>query len=71
MTMGRPTESLNDIELTRELAHAHLKRHDTFLTGSADALRNHSRRTAELELAYARRFSAAVVDAEQKVVDLS
>lgn len=68
---GIAAAELTDLDLTRELAHAHLKRHDTFLTGSAHALANHTLRTCELEREYARRFADSVADAEQKVRDLS
>lgn len=68
---GIAADELSDLDLTRELAHAHLKRHDTFLTGSAHALANHSVRTAELEREYARRFPDVVTDADQKLRDLS
>ena len=71
MTSGIPAAELSDLDLTRELAYAHLKRHDTFITGSAKALANHTWRTAELELEYARRFPDYVSESEQKVNDLS
>ncbi|MCW2778655.1 MAG: hypothetical protein JWN17_2380 [Frankiales bacterium] len=71
MTTGSATDELSDLDLVRELAYAHSRRHDTFVNGSAHALANHSRRTAELELAYARRFGDVVAEAEQKVRDLS
>lgn len=71
MTTGIAAAELSDLDLTRELAYAHLKRHDTFITGSAHALANHTRRTTELELEYARRFADSVTEADQKARDLA
>jgi hypothetical protein len=64
--MGIPAEELSDDDLDRELAHAHEKRHDIFLHGTVDQLRNHSTRTRELEHAYLRRFADKVADADAK-----
>src|SRR4051794_13720613 len=48
--------------LTRELAPLHQPRHETFLHGSPDALREHSSRLAALEGEYLRRHSDREVD---------
>ena len=66
MTHGIPASELSDDDLERELAHAHEKRHDIFVDGTVDQLRNHSARTAELEQAYLERFSDRVKDAAEK-----
>lgn len=66
MTHGIPADDLADDDLERELAHAHEKRHDIFIDGSVDQLRNHSARTHELEQAYMRRFADCVKDAAAK-----
>jgi len=50
----RATE-LSEEDLSRELAHLHETRHDTFLTGTASALQNHTDRMLELEAEYTRR----------------
>jgi hypothetical protein len=67
MSQGIPASKLSDEDLERELAHAHEKRHDIFVGGTVDQLRNHSERTHELEQAYLQRFADRVNDAEQKV----
>ena len=64
--MGIPADELADDDLERELAHAHEKRHDIFVAGTVDQLRNHSVRTHELEQAYLRRFAHKVADADAK-----
>jgi hypothetical protein len=66
MTHGIPASDLSDDDLERELTHAHEKRHDIFVDGTVDQLRNHSSRTAELEQAYLERFSDRVKDAAEK-----
>lgn len=66
MTNGIPGDELSDDDLERELAHAHEKRHDIFMTGTVDQLRNHSARTSELERAYLVRFTDRVTDAQEK-----
>lgn len=71
MSTGIAAAELSDLDLTRELTYAHLKRHDTFLTGSAHALANHSRRTTELEREYAQRFADSVAEADKKVQNLT
>jgi hypothetical protein len=53
---------LAEDDLLRELAHLHRTRHDTFLHGAADALREHSSRCAELEEEYLRRHPERDVD---------
>jgi uncharacterized protein DUF6158 len=67
MSEGIPAEQLSDEDLERELAHVHEKRHDIFVDGTADQLRNHSARTRQLEQAYLNRFSDRVKDAAQKL----
>ena len=56
MTMGIPPAELDDDDLERELRHMHETRHETFMNGSADALRHHTERMFALEEEYARRF---------------
>ena len=59
---GVPPENLAEADLLRELEHLHTTRHGTFLHGSADALREHSSRTALLEEEYLRRHPEREVD---------
>ena len=59
---GVPPEDLAETDLLRELAHLHTTRHDTFLHGAPDALREHSSRTAVLEAEYLRRHPERDVD---------
>ena len=59
---GVPPEDLEEPDLVRELEHLHRTRHETFLHGSADALRAHINRTAELEQEYLRRHPERDVD---------
>jgi hypothetical protein len=66
MSEGIPGTELSDDDLERELKHAHEKRHDILLDGTVDQLRNHGRRTAELERAYLERFADRVKDAAEK-----
>ncbi|MBV8992231.1 MAG: hypothetical protein JO287_00680 [Pseudonocardiales bacterium] len=61
MSGVRP-EDLAEEDLLRELEHLHTTRHDTFLHGSSDALREHSNRTAQLEDEYLRRHPEREVD---------
>lgn len=61
MSGVRP-EDLAESDLLRELQHLHETRHDAFLHGSADALRTHTSRTAELEGEYLRRHPEREVD---------
>ena len=49
---GVSPEDLAETDLIRELEHLHRTRHDTFLHGAADALREHTRRSVELEQEY-------------------
>jgi hypothetical protein len=65
--VGIPASDLDDDDLERELTHAHEKRHDIFVGGTADQLANHSSRTHELEAEYLRRFADRVKDASEKV----
>jgi SAM-dependent methyltransferase len=64
--VGIPAAELEDDDLERELTHAHEKRHDIFVDGTADQLANHSSRTHELEAEYLRRFADRVKDASAK-----
>jgi hypothetical protein len=59
---GVNPHDLAESDLIRELAHLHRTRHDTFLHGSPDALREHSSRLAELEGEYLRRHPEREVD---------
>jgi hypothetical protein len=59
---GVRPEDLAESDLLRELQHLHETRHDAFLHGSADALRTHTSRTAELEGEYLRRHPEREVD---------
>jgi len=59
---GINPHDLAESDLIRELAHLHRTRHDTFLHGSPDALREHSSRLAELEGEYLRRHPEREVD---------
>lgn len=59
---GVPAEKLAEPDLLRELEHLHTTRHDTFLHGAPDALREHTSRTAELEDEYLRRHPEREVD---------
>ena len=59
---GVNPNDLDETDLIRELEHLHRTRHDTFLHGAPDALREHGRRTAELEREYLRRHPERDVD---------
>jgi uncharacterized protein DUF6158 len=59
---GVNPEDLAEPDLVRELAHLHRTRHDTFLHGSSDALREHSTRLAVLENEYLLRHPEREVD---------
>ena len=59
---GVSPQDLAEADLIRELSHLHRTRHDTFLHGSPDALREHSSRLAELEAEYLRRRPEREVD---------
>lgn len=61
MSGVRP-QVLAEGDLLRELQHLHTTRHDAFLHGSPDALREHSQRMAELEGEYLRRHPEREVD---------
>lgn len=67
--VGIAAGDLSDEDLDRELTHAHEKRHDIFLTGTADQLINLSNRTRELECEYLRRFGNRVAEAAAKSED--
>lgn len=60
--LGVDAAELDDEDLLRELASLHRTRHDTLRHGAVDALRQHSRRVAELEVEYMRRFPEREVD---------
>ena len=47
---------LSDDDLAREVSHLHSTRHDTFISGSEDALEAHTKRMLSLEAEYLRRF---------------
>jgi hypothetical protein len=59
---GVSPEDLAESDLIRELEHLHRTRHDTFLHGAPDALREHTSRSAELEQEYLRRHPERDVD---------
>lgn len=63
---GIPGADLSDDDLDRELRHVHEKRHDIFVDGTAEQLRNLTRRTGELEDEYLRRFPDRVTEAAEK-----
>ena len=67
MSEGIPGSDLSDDDLERELRHVHEKRHDIFVDGTAEQLRNHSVRAQELEQAYLERFADRVKDAAGKL----
>jgi hypothetical protein len=54
--------SLTESDLIRELKQLHQTRHETFLHGPADALREHTDRSDELEREYLRRHPDRDVD---------
>lgn len=59
---GVSPNDLAETDLIRELEHLHRTRHDTFLHGAPDALREHGSRTAELEREYLRRHPERDID---------
>ena len=59
---GVSPEDLAETDLIRELEHLHRTRHDTFLHGAPDALRQHTSRSAELENEYLRRHPERDID---------
>ena len=59
---GVNPQDLAEADMIRELAHLHRTRHDTFIHGSPDALREHSSRLTELEGEYLRRHPEREVD---------
>jgi hypothetical protein len=67
MTAGIAASDLADADLERELTHVHEKRHDIFLTGTADSLSNNISRMLELEQAYLERFGDLVPEATAKI----
>lgn len=69
MATGIPPAELSDEDLERELAHAHEKRHEILLDGTADQWHNLRVRTDELERGYVERFSGRVKDAGTKLAE--
>lgn len=67
--VGIAPSDLSDEDLERELTHVHEKRHDIFLSGTADQLINLTSRARELECEYLRRFGDRVVEAAAKSED--
>jgi hypothetical protein len=67
MTEGVPADELSDEDLERELTHIHEKRHDIFVSGTADQWRNNVLRTQQLERAYLQRFADRVPEASDKL----
>jgi hypothetical protein len=63
--LGVDPVELTDEDLLRELERVHDTRHETFRHGSEDALATHSRRTAELEAEYLRRWPRREVDPDR------
>lgn len=53
---GVAAAQLSDADLDRELERLHATRRETFLQGTEDALKTHTRRMLELEDEYLRRF---------------
>jgi hypothetical protein len=66
---GIPASELSDDDLERELTHAHEKRHEMMVEGTADQWHNLRTRTDELERGYLERFASRVKDAEAKLAD--
>ncbi|MFL6138613.1 MAG: DUF6158 family protein [Frankiaceae bacterium] len=64
---GIPASELSDEDLDRELTHLHETRHETFLSGSTEALKHHTDRMLELEAAYAERFPERVAPDPMRV----
>lgn len=62
MGSGVPAADLAEEDLLRELGHLHGTRNETFLHAAADALREHTARTFELEQEYLRRHPEREVD---------
>ena len=60
-TPGIPTAELDDESVVRELEQLHRTRHDTFLSGSEDALAAHTGRMLALEAEFLARFPDRVV----------
>src|SRR5687767_2917691 len=54
--LGVPARELSDEDVKRELQNLYRTREETFMSGSADALRTHTDRMLELEHEYAARF---------------
>ncbi len=59
---GVSPDDLAEPDLLRELERLHTTRHDTFLHGAPDALREHTARTEQLEAEYLRRHPEREVD---------
>lgn len=69
--VGIRATDLADDDLYRELTHLHETRHDTFMTGTAAALANHTERMLELEEEYARRHPERVEPDDLRMRDTS
>lgn len=65
LPQGVAAAELAEDDLLRELRHLHDTRHGTFLHGSAEALKTHTRRTTELEDEYLRRHPEREVDPDR------
>ena len=63
--LGVPPSDLSEQDLRRELQHVHETRHAAFLHGSDDALDAHTRRTADLEAEFLRRFPRREIDPDR------
>lgn len=63
--LGVEPAALADDDLMREMARLHTSRNATLRHGSDDALAQHTRRTAELEGEYLRRFPQREVDEQR------
>jgi hypothetical protein len=64
--LGVGAANLSDEDLERELLQLYRTREETFMSGSADALRTHTDRMLELEHEYATRFPDRVKPDERR-----
>ena len=64
--LGVGAANLSDEDLERELLQLYRTREETFMSGSADALRAHTDRMLELEHEYAARFPDRVKPDERR-----
>jgi Family of unknown function (DUF6158) len=65
MTLGIDPADLTDDDLMRELGHLYETRMDALRHAADQALDEHTRRTAQLEEEYLRRFPEREVDPER------